>query len=144
MGSLDFEVARAMLSEGFLPDTISSDVHALCIDGPAFDLLVTMSKFVCLGMDLNEIIRSATQTPAAAIGRSDLGTLAVGAAGDASILKLRSGRYDYVDAMGQILAGDARLFCDGVVIGGDWWASDPADAGHDHAGHEHHHEAVRS
>jgi dihydroorotase len=140
MGSLDFEVARTMLSEGFLPDTISSDVHALCIDGPAFDLLVTMSKFVCLGMDLVEIVRSATETPARAIDRTELGTLKVGGPGDASILEMRPGRYSYVDAMGQTLVGDRRLFCDGVVIGGAWWPSDAADPEHVQGDHAHHHD----
>ena len=51
-GSFAFKTARAMLANGFLPDTISSDVHALCINGPAFDQVTTMSKFLCLGMPL--------------------------------------------------------------------------------------------
>ena len=51
-GSFAFKTARAMLANGFMPDTISSDVHALCIDGPAFDQVTTMSKFLCLGMPL--------------------------------------------------------------------------------------------
>ena len=50
MGSFAFKTARTMLANGFAPDCISSDVHALCIDGPAFDLLTTMSKFLCLGL----------------------------------------------------------------------------------------------
>jgi dihydroorotase len=45
MGSFAFKTARAMLANGFAPDTISSDVHALCIHGPAFDQVTTMSKF---------------------------------------------------------------------------------------------------
>jgi dihydroorotase len=49
-GSFAFKTARGMLGNGFLPDTISSDVHALCINGPAFDQVTTMSKFLCLGM----------------------------------------------------------------------------------------------
>ena len=55
-GSLCFDVARAMLEGGFPPDVISSDVHVLCIDGPAFDNMETMSKFLVLGMPLPEII----------------------------------------------------------------------------------------
>src|ERR1700682_3547272 len=47
-GSFAFKTARAMLANGFMPDTISSDVHTLCINGPAFDLVTTMSKFLCL------------------------------------------------------------------------------------------------
>src|SRR6266704_5711838 len=55
-GSFGFRTAEAMLEAGFLPDVISSDVHTLSIDGPAFDQLVTMSKFLALGMGLGEVI----------------------------------------------------------------------------------------
>ena len=55
MGSFAFKTARTMAANGFAPDCISSDVHALCIDGPAFDLLTTMSKFLCLGMKLDDV-----------------------------------------------------------------------------------------
>ncbi|MBV9633751.1 MAG: amidohydrolase/deacetylase family metallohydrolase [Methylobacteriaceae bacterium] len=121
MGSLDFEVARAMVADGFLPDTISSDVHALCIDGPAFDLLVTMSKFLNLGMALKDVVRAATQTPARAIGAADLGTLKQGAIADACLLEERDGSFEFIDAVGQKLKGGKRLFCHGLVVGGHWW-----------------------
>jgi dihydroorotase len=127
MGSFDFEVARGMLAEGFVPDVISSDVHALCIGGPAFDLLVTMSKFLCLGLPLVDVIRLATVGPARAIGREDLGTLRPGAVGDAAVLDLRHGAFDYVDVLGQTMTGDQRLLCDGVAVGGRWWASEAGE-----------------
>ena len=60
MGSFSFRTARAMLANGFTPDTISSDVHALCINGPAFDQVTTLSKFLCLGMSLPEVVRAST------------------------------------------------------------------------------------
>jgi dihydroorotase len=128
MGSFDFEVAKAMLKGGFAPDVVSSDVHLLSVDGPAFDLLVCMSKLLSLGMPLADVIRSATQRPAESIGRSDLGTLAVGSVADAAILRLASGDVRYVDSVGQILVGDKRLVSDGVVIGGNWRPNDAPDA----------------
>jgi dihydroorotase len=118
MGSFSFATARTMLKNNFLPDCISSDVHALCIDGPAFDLLTTMSKFVELGMDFNAIIRSATETPAKALLRPDLGTFRTGSAGDASIIEWRKGSFDYVDSTGEHLAGTSRLLADRVIIKG--------------------------
>jgi dihydroorotase len=127
MGSFDFEVAKAMLKGGFAPDVVSSDVHLLSVDGPAFDLLVCMSKLLSLGMPLTEVIRSATQRPAESIGRSDLGTLAVGSVGDAAVLRLSAGEVRYVDSLGQALAGDKRLVSDGVVIGGMWRANEAPD-----------------
>ena len=120
MGSFSFQTARVMLANGFPPDCISSDVHALCIDGPAFDLLTTMSKFLCLGMSLGDVIRSATQAPALAINRGDLGSFKAGSAGDASILSLDRGTFDYVDSTGEHLAGGQRLSAQGVVIDGRW------------------------
>ena len=83
-GSFAFEVARAMLAGGFPPDVISSDVHALCIDGPAFDQVTTLSKFLCLGMPLDEVIARSTVEPARALKRPELGSLKPGSAGDAS------------------------------------------------------------
>jgi dihydroorotase len=121
MGSFAFKTARAMLANSFLPDTISSDVHALCIDGPAHDLVTTMSKFLCLGMGLDDIIRSVTETPARAIKRHDLGTLKPGAKGDATLMRIDDGNFDYVDVTGEHLAGKKRIAAHGIVIRGEWW-----------------------
>lgn len=118
MGSFAFSVGRTMLENGFMPDCISSDVHTLCIEGPAFDLLTTMSKFLCIGMPLVEVIRAATDNPARALTRPDLGTFRVGAAGDASVLSLDEGRFDYVDSTGAHLAGAQRLSAKATIIGG--------------------------
>jgi len=87
-GSFGFRTAEGMLTAGFLPDVISSDVHLLSINGPAFDQLVTMSKFLCLGMELIDVIRASTAAPAAALGRTDIGRLEIGAVGDATVLDL--------------------------------------------------------
>jgi dihydroorotase len=119
-GSFAFRTGRAMLAQKFMPDCISSDVHTLCIQGPAFDLLTTMSKFLCMGMPLNEVIRCATENPANALKRPELGTFRQGSVGDASVLALEDGRFDYVDVIGERLEGDKRLLARGLVIGGEW------------------------
>ncbi|HEX5794310.1 MAG TPA: amidohydrolase/deacetylase family metallohydrolase [Geminicoccaceae bacterium] len=121
MGGFGFASTRPMLAAGFFPDVISSDVHILCEHGPAFDLLHTMSKLICLGMPLIEVIRAATARPAEALRRPDLGTLAVGAAGDATILNQAEGAFDYVDVMGERLQGDQRLEVEAIVLGGRPW-----------------------
>jgi dihydroorotase len=129
MGSFSFRTARVMLANGFPPDCISSDVHALCIDGPAFDLLTTMSKFLCLGMPLDEVIRAATEAPARALRHPELGTFQPGSAGDATILALEEGAFDYVDSTGERLSGPVRLSARGVVIDGRVWdGADPVGA----------------
>jgi dihydroorotase len=120
-GSFAFKTARAMLANGFLPDTISSDVHALCINGPAFDQVTTMSKFLCLGMPLTEVIAASTVNAAFALKRPELGSLKPGSVGDATILSVKEGRFDYVDVVGEQLTGDRRIVSEGVVLAGRWW-----------------------
>ncbi|ONG56363.1 dihydroorotase [Pseudoroseomonas deserti] len=126
-GSFSFKTARAMLANGFMPDTISSDVHSLCITGPAFDQVTTLSKFLCLGVPLSDVIAASTNLAAAALQRRELGTLKPGSIGDASILSLREGRFDYVDVVGERLEGSQRLVAEGVVINGRWWHGRSAD-----------------
>jgi dihydroorotase len=120
-GSFGFKTTRAMLANGFLPDVISSDVHTLSIDGPAFDLITTLSKFLALGVDLQTVIRLATVNAARAIRKPELGTLAPGAVGDASILELREGSFEYFDVIGEKIVGPQRLRAAGVVLAGAWW-----------------------
>ena len=120
-GSLSFKVSRSMLEQEFMPDSISSDVHQFSIDGPAFDILVTMSKFLCLGMPLEKIIASSTCNPAKAIVRQDLGTLRIGSPGDAVVLSIQEGQFEYRDVTGDTFLGKQRLVAEQVVVGGKIW-----------------------
>jgi dihydroorotase len=120
-GSFAFKTARGMLANGFYPDTISSDVHALCINGPAFDQVTTLSKFLCLGMPLTDVIAATTVNAAMALKRPELGSLKPGSIGDATILSVQQGTFDYVDVVGEHMAGDKRIISEGVVIAGHWW-----------------------
>lgn len=123
MGSFSWKTARAMLDQGFAPDTISSDVHALCIDGPAFDQVTTLSKFLHLGMPLVDVIATSTINAAKALGRPELGTLKPGSPGDASVLSIRNGAFPLEDSRNGIVTADERIFADGVVVAGKWWHS---------------------
>ncbi len=120
-GSFGFGTTKKMLAAGFLPDVISSDVHVISIEGPAYDLLTTMSKFLCLGVDLPTVIKLSTSNAAAAIKRPDLGTLKVGSIGEATIIDIKSGQFDYADSIGEKMMGDKRLLSAGVVLAGKWW-----------------------
>ncbi len=121
MGSFAFKTARTMLANGFQPDTISSDIHKLCINGPAFDQVTTMSKFLCLGMTLTEVIAASTSNAARVLKKPELGSLKPGSVGDATILTVDGGRFDYVDTVGEHLIGDRKINSRGVVIAGKWW-----------------------
>src|SRR5258707_507116 len=120
-GSFAFKTARGMLANGFYPDTISSDIHSLCINGPVFDQVTTLSKFLCMGMPLADVIAATTVNAAMALKRPELGTLKVGSVGDATVLSIKSGQFDYVDVVGEHMTGDKRIVSEGVVIAGRWW-----------------------
>jgi dihydroorotase len=120
-GSFGFGTTKKMLAAGFLPDVISSDVHVISIEGPAFDLLTTMSKFLCLGVDLPTVVKLATLNAASAIKRRDLGTLRPGSVGEATVIDVAAGRFDYADSIGERMIGDRRLLSAGVVLAGRWW-----------------------
>jgi dihydroorotase len=121
--SFGFDVARGMLAKGFVPDVISSDVHVLNVDGPVFDLLTTLSKFFCLGLDLTTILRAATCNPAAALRRPDLGVLTEGATGDATVFDVVEGEFDYFDCFKERLRGKHRFVPTGTVRRGKWLAA---------------------
>ena len=120
-GSFAFKTARAMLANGFYPDTISSDVHVLCINGPAFDQVTTMSKFLCMGMSRPEVVKASTVNAAMALRRPELGSLKPGSVGDATMISIQEGKFDYEDVVGEHLIGDRKIVSEGVVIGGRWW-----------------------
>lgn len=120
-GSFGYETAVAMMRQGFSPDVISSDVHVLSENGPAFDQLVTMSKFLAIGMPLVEVIRASTINPALAVRKTDRGTLKPGTLGDATILDIEKGKFAFPDVLGEIREGSEHLRCKGIVLGGRWW-----------------------
>lgn len=121
MGSFSFATAERMLEAGFPPDVISSDVHSLCIDGPAFDNLETMSKLLALGMALPEVVRAVTATPAGLLRRPDLGTLRPGSTGDATVLEIAEGGFDLVDVTGATRRAARKLRLRAVVVAGRLW-----------------------
>ena len=119
--SFGFDVAERMLAKGFVPDVISSDVHALNVHGPVYDLLTTLSKFHLLGLDFSTLIGTATCNVARALRRPALGSLRVGALGDATLLVVEQGAFDFVDCTGRILTGDSRLAARGMIRNGRWF-----------------------
>ncbi len=123
-GSFSWKTAKAMVAAGFLPDTISSDVHQLCIDGPAYDLVTTMSKFLHLGLSLEQIIAATTVNAARALRRPELGRLAVGSIGEASVLAVKDGVFPLEDVQGKIEQAERRITAEGVVLDGRWWYPD--------------------
>ena len=119
-GSFAFNTTRAMLDAGFFPDTISSDIHSISIDGPVYNQLHTMSKFMALGMDLHTVIACASSRPAEVIRRPELGRLEDGGIADISVLRLVDGDFSFEDTIGEYIVGDQCLRPVATVIGGEF------------------------
>jgi dihydroorotase len=117
-GSFRWEIAEAALEQGFLPDVISSDLHAYNLHGPLFDLSTCLTKFLYLGLPLERVIECATLSPARVIGRPELGTLAVGTPADLAIFTLRSEPVELWDTHRQRREWDQRLCVEATVRGG--------------------------
>lgn len=118
-GSFTWPIAEAAMADGFRPDTISSDLHRYNLAGPVHDLATTLSKFLLLGLSLDEVIAMATTAPATALGRGNrLGTLAVWAEADVTVLRLEEGRFDLTDSAGATREARQRLVPVAVIRAG--------------------------
>ena len=118
-GSFSFEVMERAMQLGIVPNTISSDVHAYNIHGPVFDQATTVSKFLYLGLGLDEAVRRTTQTPAAALRfQEQIGSLREGSEADVSIFELQDVVLDHAPlaALGGLrLGGDPARPDDALV-----------------------------
>jgi len=99
-GSFSFPVAEACLEQGISPGTISSDIHKYNARGPVFDLLTTLSKYLYLGLPLEEVISKASYVPAEAINMdSNIGTIQMGSDADIAIVEhIKQGKFNFKDA----------------------------------------------
>ena len=104
-----FRNAVPAIRQGFLPDTISTDLHRGNVNGPVVNMITTMSKVLAMGVSLEEVIRRSTVNPARLIRRPELGTLGVGREADIAVFELRHGRFGYVDCGQAKIVGNARL-----------------------------------
>lgn len=117
-GSFAYSTAEALMSAGRKPDVISTDLHQLSINGPAYDLPTTLSKFLHLGMTLPEVIRAATVRPAEVAGLDrDVGTLSPGAVADIGLFRLLEGRFPLYDIWGEMREA-GRLLVNTLTIAG--------------------------
>jgi dihydroorotase len=110
-GSFDFTVCEPAMQQGLVPDTISSDIHAVSINTAGYPTLPwVMSKFLALGMSLEDVVARATVGPARIIGRvPGLGTLQVGAPADVSIMEMIDTPVEFVDTRGNYRPGKTKL-----------------------------------
>jgi dihydroorotase len=117
-GSFFFRQAVPAMQQGFHPDVISTDLHSGSMNSGMKDILNTMSKFLNMGMPLQEVIKANTSRAADVIKRPDLGHLSAGAEADVAVLAVRRGTFGFIDVAGGKLMGDQKLECELTVKGG--------------------------
>ena len=117
-GSFRWRVAVPIVKAGFLPDSISTDLHVASMNAGMKDMLNVMSKFLALGMPLPEVIARSTWNPARQIRQETLGHLSVGAPADVAVLRVERGHFGFVDIDGVRMAGSERLACEVTVRAG--------------------------
>lgn len=113
-GGISFAYSQAIpaVKSGFYPNTISTDLHTGSMNAAMKDILNVMSKFMIMGMSLQEVIEAATWNPAKAIKKEELGNLSVGAPADIAVFNLRQGDFGFFDYTGYRMEGDEKLECE--------------------------------
>ena len=117
-GMFHFDVAAPALKQGLKPDSFGSDLHRSSMNSGMKNMLETMSKFLNLGMTLQDVINSATWSPASAIKRSDIGHLSEGAVADIAIVSIRKGTFGFIDTKNNKLTGNRRLEAEMTIRAG--------------------------
>jgi dihydroorotase len=118
-GSFSFQTAEALGAAGRRPDVISTDLHQLSVNGPAYDLPTCMSKFLALGMPLVDVVRAATSKPAEVLGiEHDAGTLRPGSAADIALFRLHEGHFPLYDIWGTVREARELLANTLTIVGG--------------------------
>lgn len=116
--SFNFTQAIPALKQGFFPRTISTDLHTGSMNASMKNQLDVMSKFLLMGMPLNEVIKASTWAPAQVIKHEELGQLSVGAIADVAILDLRQGNFGFYDKTGYKVKGTQKFECEMTIKGG--------------------------
>jgi dihydroorotase len=124
-----FRMIEKALDQGFLPDTISTDLtFTSATYGPVWDLLTTMSKLLHFGMSLDDIVARATAAPAKILGyEGTVGTLKPGANADIAVLELRDGNFELTDSEGSTITAKRRLIAQMTLRDGRVCYERPAD-----------------
>jgi dihydroorotase len=118
-GSFAFHIAEPLLAAGVVPDVLSTDIHQMSTYGPMFDLPTVLSKFLAMGLSLEDVIARATSAPARALGLADkIGTLKPGAAGDVAIFDVKRGSFAFYDIGRDMRLGSKLLVNDLTIVGG--------------------------
>jgi len=108
-GAFHWKQAIPSVKQGFIADVISSDLHIGSMNGGMKDMSNLLSKFLNMGLSLQDVILRATWKPATVIKRPDLGSLGVGSDADIAVFSLHTGNYGFLDVRGTKMKGTQKL-----------------------------------
>ena len=108
-GAFVWATAINSIKQGFLPNTISTDLYRSSRNAGMKDMANVMSKFLAMGMSIQDVILRSTWNPAQAIKHPELGNLSVGADADVTVFNLKDGKFGFMDARGSVLNGSKKL-----------------------------------
>jgi dihydroorotase len=117
-GSFLFRQAVPAVRQGFVPDSISTDLHEDSMNAGMKGMLNVMSKFLNLGMSIEDVVLRSTWNPARIIHREELGHLSIGAGADVSVLRLVNGDFGFIDSSGKRLKGTTKLAAEVTIRAG--------------------------
>lgn len=120
-GSFAWTVAGPIVKGGYLPDSISTDIHVGSMNNGMKDILNVADKLMVLGETVQEVVAQMTSHPAREIKQEQLGNLAVGSVADVAILSIETGQFGFVDMYNTKMMGNKKLICemtlkDGKVV----------------------------
>ena len=118
-GSFAFSQAIPAINQGLKPNTISTDLHTGSMNGGMKDLLNVMSKFLNMGLDLNEVVNAVSWGAAKSINKVSLGNLSIGSVADITILNLQEGDFGFIDTKNKKMKGSKKLECEMTIKGGE-------------------------
>src|SRR2546426_1355881 len=117
-GSFAWRIAVPAMKEKFVPDSISTDLHIGSMNAGMKDMLNVLSKFLAMGLSLDDVIQRSTWHPARELKQDGLGHLSVGANADIAVVRLERGSFGFVDSFGGRMQGTQRLACELTLTGG--------------------------
>jgi dihydroorotase len=135
-GSFKWSLAVPMIKAGFIPDSISTDLHVTSMNGAMKDELNVADKIMAVNVPLKDVVAEMTSHPAHEIRHDELGNLSEGAIADVAVLRLESGHFGFTDMVNKRLDGKQKLICeltikDGKIvydlngISADLWTAPP-------------------
>ena len=113
-----FSVAVPALKQGLAPNSFGSDLHRFSMNAGMKDMLNIMSKYMAIGMPLEEVIARGSWNAAKSIGKNDLGNLSEGSVADIAVLRVREGQFGFTDAGGNVVQGTKKLEAELTVRAG--------------------------